>query len=167
MAKSGVRKKGKGLGDLKDDLRRLMRAFKSEETMRELANFLRRRADEVIEDPASFDFTTEPKWEARKEAAHGPKYAQLPLAVPNGSLQSSLTEPGGEHIEEVEPGGLRLGSKVDIADLLLNKGGTNPLGEPFPARDPYDKIPSSEVEEEISRLQLPMIRDAVRVGTVV
>lgn len=166
MPRGGVRKTGKGLGGLKGDARRLMRAFNSEETMRELADYLRRRADEIIEDPASFDFSTEPKWEARKEAMHGPKYAELPLVTPNGSLQRSLIESGGQHIEEVEPGGLKLGSKVDIADRLLNKGGTNPLGEPYPARNPYKAIPRPEVEDEIKRLQLPLVRSALRVGTV-
>jgi hypothetical protein len=168
VARSGVRKKGKGLDDMASELRRIERVLTEESVLRELADFLRAEAARLLRDPATFDFSTEPKWRARKAAVHGPRYAQLPLVVEQGTLEASLTDKGHpEHIEELTAdGGLRLGSKVDLADQLLNRGGTNPLGEPFPARDPYEQIPRARVEVELRRLQLPRLRRAAPTARV-
>lgn len=167
MGRSGVHKVGGGLDDMRGELRRIGKVITKRKVYERVGRKLQRRAEDVLRNPSSFDFGTEPKWRARKAAIHGPWYAQRPLLTPTGTLGPSLYEEGHPEGEfRATDDALHLGSKVSIAQDLLERGGVNPLGERFPARNPFRKIPRDEVEAMIRDVQEPILRSTVRVGSV-
>lgn len=125
---------------------------------RELVEYYRNHVEQMVltagrHGGASWDFSGEPVYAARKMLRFGEPYASSPLLMPPDRAQ-------------LLPALIRAWSPDDLspersvqhpnATALLSTGGVGPYGERFPARSPYQMTPQQK--QEVKALMAAYLR---------
>ena len=105
----------------------------------------------------AWDFSSEPKYQKRKEALWGSQYASKPLLVPS---QVELLRPAMLRGFSLSERGLSHTVSSPNASSLIRTGGKNPFGEPYPARNPYVMTRSQRLE--IKKIAMKHVASAWR-----
>lgn len=106
-----------------------------------------------------WSFRGEPKYRKRKRALQGTQLASRPLWTRQDELRRSYIRPShAKHISRVIGDRMFFGSSVSYAQRLAT-GGTGPLGEPYPGRDPL-----AMTDRQLEKFQLKLAQGVLPLG---